>query len=291
MTLADLHSLAQVVIIGLLAGAVYALSACGLNLIVGVMGIVNMAHGEQLMIGAFVTFGVFALLGTKSPLILFAAIPVTFVLGMLIQKYLLEPMMESPGVGTLLLTFGLSVFVSTGFIFLFTANYRSVHIFSGSLLVGNLAFPLSRVVTAGIAVVITVVMYLFLKNHRLGKAIRATSQNADAARSCGIDVRSIRILSFGIGSALAGAAGAMVSTSYAFNPDIGQTFVLKTFAAIALGGMGSFTGALVGALLLGLAEAIAAWYMTAQIAEMVAYVVLVAVLLIHPTGLMGAKRG
>lgn len=288
MTETDL--LLQIVITGLLAGAVYGLSACGLNLIVGVMGIVNMAHGEQLMIGAFVTFGVFALLGTKSPLILFAAIPVTFLIGMLIQKYLLEPMMASLQVGTLLLTFGLSVFLSTGFIFLFSANYRSVHIFSGSLLFGELAFPLSRVVTAGIALAITVAIYLFLKKHRLGKAIRATSQNADAARSCGIDVRRIRILSFGLGSAMAGASGAMVSTSYAFNPDIGQTFILKTFAAITLGGMGSFVGGLVGALLLGLAEAVAAWYLTAQIAEMVAYVVLVVVLLVRPQGLMGVKR-
>jgi branched-chain amino acid transport system permease protein len=287
---AELFLLAQVIITGLLAGAVYALSACGLNLIVGVMGIVNMAHGEQLMIGAFVTFGVFTLLGSKSPLILLAAAPVTFVLGVLIQKYLLEPMMASLEVGTLLLTFGLSVFLSTGFIFLFTANYRSVHIFGGSLLLGRFAFPWSRVATAGIAGAVTLAMYLFLKRHRLGKAIRATSQNADAARGCGIDVRHIRILSFGLGSAMAGAAGAMVSTSYAFNPDIGQVFILKTFAAITLGGMGSFVGGLVGALLLGLVEALAAWYLTAQIAEMVAYVVLVAVLLVHPTGLMGRPR-
>lgn len=290
MSEADLFLLLQVVITGLLAGAVYGLSACGLNLIVGVMGIVNMAHGEQLMIGAFVTLGVFTVLGTKSPLILLAAIPVTFVIGMLIQKYLLEPMMSSLEVGTLLLTFGLSVFLSTGFIFLFTANYHSVHIFSGSILLGELAFPRSRVATAGFALAITVAIYLFLKKHRLGKAIRATAQNADAARSCGIDVRRIRILSFGIGSAMAGAAGAMVSTAYAFNPDIGQTFILKTFAAITLGGMGSFVGGLVGALLLGLAESVAAWYMTAQIAEMVAYVVLVAVLLVRPQGLMGVRR-
>jgi branched-chain amino acid transport system permease protein len=290
MSEAELLLLAQVIITGLLAGAVYGLSACGLNLIVGVMGIVNMAHGEQLMIGAFVTFGVFSLLGTTSPLILFAAIPVTFVLGMLIQKYLLEPMMASLEVGTLLLTFGLSVFLSTGFIFLFTANYRSVHIFGGSMIVGSLAFPVSRVFTAGIATAMTIAIYLFLRKHRLGKAIRATAQNADAARGCGIDTRRIRILSFGLGSAMAGAAGAMVSTSYAFNPDIGQTFVLKTFAAITLGGMGSFVGGLVGALLLGLVESLAAWYMTAQIAEMVAYVVLVAVLVIQPTGLMGITR-
>lgn len=290
MSEAELLLLAQVVVAGLLAGAIYALSACGLNLIVGVMGIVNMAHGEQLMIGAFITFGVFQLLGTKSPLILIAAIPVTFVLGMLIQKYLLEPMMASLEVGTLLLTFGLSVFLSTGFIFLFTANYRSVHIFSGSLIVGELAFPLSRVLTGAIAVALTAAIYLFLRNHRLGKAIRATSQNADAARGCGIDVRSIRIFSFGLGSAMAGAAGAMVSTSYAFNPDIGQTFILKTFAAITLGGMGSFVGGFVGALVLGVTEALAALYWTAQIAEMVSYVVLVAVLLIHPTGIMGVKK-
>jgi branched-chain amino acid transport system permease protein len=287
---ADATLIAQVVLSGLLVGAVYALSACGLNLIVGVMGIVNMAHGEQLMIGAFITFGVFTLLGTKSPLILVAAVPATFVAGMAIQKYLLEPMMGSLEVGTLLLTFGLSVFLSTGFIFLFTANYRSVHIFSGSLVLGDLAFPVSRVYTAGIAVAITAAIWLFLSRHRVGKAIRATSQNADAARGCGIDVRRIRILSFGLGSAMAGAAGAMVSTSYAFNPDIGQTFILKTFAAITLGGMGSFVGGFVGALLLGAAEALAALYATAQTAEMVAYVVLVAVLLLRPTGIMGAKR-
>src|SRR5262249_39113969 len=156
---------------------------------------------EQLMIGAFVTFGVFTLLGTKSPLILLAAIPVTFVVGMLIQRYLLEPMMGSLEVGTLLLTFGLSVFLSTGFIFLFTANYRSVHILGGWLLVGGLARPRPKFATAGFAAVFTIAIYLFLKHHRIGKAIRATAQNADAARGCGIDVRRIRILAFGLGSA------------------------------------------------------------------------------------------
>lgn len=282
--------MAQVVISGLLIGAVYALSACGLNLIVGVMGIVNMAHGEQIMIGAFVTYGVFVLLGSTSILILFVAIPVTFVIGMIIQRYLLEPMMDSLQVGTLLLTFGISVFLSTGGLALFSANFRSVQMFRGAMLFGGLAFPTSRVATAGMAVALTIAAYLFLKLHRLGKAIRATAQNADAARACGIDVKRIRVIAFGMGSAMAGAAGAMVSTMYAFNPDIGQVFILKTFAAIVLGGMGSFIGGFIGAILLGVTEALAAFFTTAQISEMAAYVILVLVLLLHPTGLMGLRR-
>jgi len=282
--------MAQVVVSGLLVGAVYALSACGLNLIVGVMGIVNMAHGEQIMIGAFVTYGVFLLLGSTSILILFAAIPVTFVIGMLIQRYLLEPMMDSLQIGTLLLTFGISVFLSTGGLALFSANYRSVQMFRGAILLGGLAFPTSRTVSAALAIALTVAAFLFLKLHRVGKAIRATSQNADAARACGIDVKWIRVLAFGMGSAMAGAAGAMVSTMYAFNPDIGQVFILKTFAAIVLGGLGSFVGGFIGAVLLGVTEALAAFFTTAQISEMAAYVILVLVLLVHPTGIMGIRR-
>jgi branched-chain amino acid transport system permease protein len=285
-----LDLLPQVIISGLLVGAIYALSACGLNLIVGVMGIVNMAHGEQLMIGAFITYGVFVLLGSHSVLILFAAIPVTFVIGALLQKYLLEPMMGSPQVGTLLLTFGVSVFLSSAGLALFSANYRLVPLFSGSFIFLDLAFPKSRTVTALLALALTLAIYLFLKRSRLGKAIRATAQNPDAAKSCGIDVKRIRIVAFGLGSAMAGAAGSMVSTSYSFNPDIGTVFILKTFAAVVLGGVGSFIGGFVGAILLGTIEALSAFFATAQLSEMTAYVILVAVLLVRPSGLMGAKR-
>ena len=282
--------LLQVLVSGLLVGFVYALSACGLNLIVGVMGIINMAHGEQLMIGAYITLGVYLWLGIQNPVILLVAMPITFFLGMLIQKYLLEPMMESLEVGTLLLTFGLSVFLSTGGLATLSANFRFVPLFSGSWVLGELAFPIARMITGGFAIVITGATYLFLLKHRIGGAIRATSQNAEAASACGIDVRKIRILAFGLGSAMAGAAGALVSTTYAFNPDIGMTFILKTFAAIVLGGMGSFFGGLIGALLLGVGEAMAAYFTTAQIAEMFAYVILVTVLIFHPTGIMGIKK-
>jgi branched-chain amino acid transport system permease protein len=282
--------LPQIVISGLLVGAVYALSACGLNLIVGVMGIVNMAHGEQLMIGAFITYGMFVWLGTLSVLILFVAIPVSFMIGALLQKYLLEPMMESPQIGTLLLTFGASVFLSSAGLAVFSANYRLVPLFSGSFIFLDLAFPKSRVATAVLALVLTFAIYLFLKRNRLGKAIRATAQNPDAAEACGIDVKRIRIIAFGLGSAMAGAAGSMVSTTYSFNPNIGTVFLLKTFAAVVLGGIGSFIGGLVGALLLGTIEALSALFGTTQLSEMTAYVVLIVVLLVRPSGLMGAKR-
>jgi len=285
-----LSLLPQVILNGLLLGAIYALSACGLNLIVGVMNIVNMAHGEQLMIGAFITYGLFVLLGSTSVLLLLAALPITFVVGAAMQRYLLEPMMNSPQVGTLLLTFGVSVFLSAAGLALVSANYRMVPMFTGAVLLGDLAFPRSRLVTAAFAFVLTAAIYLFLRLHRLGKAIRATAQNPDAAKACGINVKRIRVLAFGLGSAMAGAAGALVSTSYSFNPDIGTVFILKTFAAIVLGGMGSFIGGLVGALLLGTSESVSALFWTAQGSELTAYVILVVVLLVRPSGLMGARR-
>jgi branched-chain amino acid transport system permease protein len=132
--------------------------------------------------------------------------------------------------------------------------------------------------------------FLFLRYSTFGKTIRATSQQPEAAQACGIDVRRVRVVTFGIGSALAAAAGSLVSMMFTFNPEIGQTFIPKAFAVIVLGGLGSFIGALLGALVLGVAETVTGFFTSAQRAESVAFIILIVMLLIRPAGLFGADE-
>lgn len=282
--------IAQVVVGGLLLGAVYALTACGLNLVFGVMNVVNFAHGELMMLGAFITYWLFAwhVVGPITSLLI--SMPLLFLVGLLTQKYLLERIARASDLSTLLLTFGLSLFLANSGLFLWSANFRSVPYLSGAVRIAGIALPRSRLAAAVIALVITAAVFGFLRTHRLGKAIRATSQNADSALACGIDVRKVRLLTFGLGAAMAGAAGSLISTMYAFNPEVGQIFVLRAFAIVILGGLGSFIGAFCGGLILGIAEALAALFTTAQLAEAVSYIIMILVLLVKPAGLLGFRQ-
>lgn len=281
---------AQVSAGGILLGAVYALTACGLNLVFGVMGVVNLAHGELMMLGAFITFWLFTwnLMGPVVSVVV--SMPILFLAGLGIQKCLLERIVRASDLSSLLLTFGLSLFFMNSGLFLWSANFRSVPYFSGAVKLAGLALPRARLVAAVIALFITATVFVFLRASRVGKAIRATSQNADSALACGIDVRKIRLLTFGLGAAMAGAAGSLMSTMYAFNPEVGQVFVLRAFAVIILGGLGSFIGAFFGGLILGITEALAALMTTAQLSEAVSYLILILVLLVRPTGLLGFKE-
>jgi len=167
----------------------------------------------------------------------------------------------------------------------------SVPFLSGSVAVGPLALSLPRLVAFALALGISAAVYAYLRWSRWGRALRATSQNADVALVCGIDVDRARLFAFGLGAALAGAAGTLASFIYTIFPEMGATFMLKAFAVIVLGGLGSFSGAFAGALLLGLFESFAAYVWTAQAAEAVAYVLLVLVLLVRPSGLFGLREG
>jgi branched-chain amino acid transport system permease protein len=283
-------TLLQVVISGLLLGAVYALLAIGLNLIFGVMRVINIAHGDLLMLGSYATYWLFVLWGVNPVLSLLFVLPVMFVLGVLLQRTLVDRVVGQPLLISLLLTFGLSSFLTGVALNLWTANYRSVPAFSGSLQVAGLSLSVPRVVAFVVAIVITILVWYFLSSAKLGKAVRATSQNAEVALVCGIDVARIRLLAFGLGTATAGAAGSLLAVIYTVYPEMGRTFLMKAFAIIVLGGLGSFGGAFVGALALGMAEALAAFAWNTQIAEAVAYAVFIAVLFVRPSGLFGVRE-
>ncbi|MET0849840.1 MAG: branched-chain amino acid ABC transporter permease [Candidatus Rokuibacteriota bacterium] len=281
--------LGQVIISGLLAGAIYAMVALGLGLIFGVMRVLNVAHGPMLMLGAYITFWLFSTVGLNPYVSLLFSMPILFFLGLLLQHALVRRVVDAPELSSLLLTFGIAIALVNMAQLAFTSDLRAVEFLTGSFVLGPFAFSKSRVVACLFAVLITAGAFLFLQRTRLGKAIRAVSQNRESAQVCGINVQQIHLLAFGMASALAAAGGSLVAVMVAIQPEMGQVYTLKSFLVIVLGGAGNYPGALLGGLLLGLVEQLTSLFLTTQVNEAVAYVLLVVVLLVRPTGLLGGR--
>ncbi|MGH7322814.1 MAG: branched-chain amino acid ABC transporter permease [Candidatus Rokuibacteriota bacterium] len=279
----------QVVVSGILAGALYAMVALGLALIFGVMRVINVAHGTLLTLGAYVTFWWFHLLGVNPYVSLVAAMPLMFLLGMLLQRFLVSRVVEAPELSSLLLTFGISIALVNGVQLAFTSDLRSVEFLTEAFVVGGIALSKSRLVSFAFAVVITLVAYWFLQRTKFGKAIRATSQSPQMAMVCGINVRRVHLYCFGLASALAAAGGSLVAVMVAIQPEMGQVYTFKSFLVIVLGGAGNYPGALLGGMLLGLVEQLSSLFLTTQLSEAVAYVLLVLILLLRPQGLLGGR--
>jgi branched-chain amino acid transport system permease protein len=279
----------QVVISGLLAGALYAMVALGLALIFGVMRVINVAHGTLLMLGAYTTFWWFQLLGLNPYLSLLASMPLMFAFGMLLQRLLVRRVVDAPELSSLLLTFGISIALVNLTQLAFTSDLRSVEFLTGAFIVGPFALSKSRLIACAFAAGITLLAFWFLQKTKLGKAIRATSQSREVAMVCGINAPRIHLYTFGIASALAAAGGSLVAGIVAIQPEMGQVYTFKSFLVIVLGGAGNYPGALLGGMLLGLVEQLASLFLTTQLSEAVAYVLLVLVLLLRPTGLLGGR--
>ncbi len=282
--------LGQVVVSGILAGALYALVALGLALIFGVMRVINIAHGPLLMLGAYTTYFLTTGLGINPFLTLPVSMALMFALGALLQRTLVFRVVDAPELSSLLLTFGISIALVNLAQLLFTSDLRAVEYITGAWVVGPLAFSKSRVIAFAFAVAVTALAFLFLRATRLGKAIRATSQSREVAMVCGIDVQRVHLITFGLASALAAAGGSLLAVIVAIQPEMGQVWTFKSFLVIVLGGAGNYPGALLGGLLLGLVEQLASLFLTAQLSEVVAYVLLVLVLLVRPSGLLGGRQ-
>jgi branched-chain amino acid transport system permease protein len=279
----------QVVVSGLLAGALYAMVALGLALIFGVMRVINIAHGTLLTLGAYTTFWWFHLLGVNPYLSLLLSMPLMFLLGVVLQRALVARVVDAPEMSSLLLTFGISIALVNGIQFIFSSDLRSVEFLTGSIVVGEIALSKSRLIAFGFAVGITALAYWFLQKTKFGKAIRATSQSREVAMICGVNVPRVHLYAFGIASALAAAGGSLVAVMVAIQPEMGQFYTFKSFLVIVLGGAGNYPGALLGGLLLGLVEQLSSLFLTTQVSEAVAYVLLVLVLLLRPQGLLGGR--
>jgi len=264
--------------------------ALGLALIFGVMRIINVAHGPLLMLGAYTTFFLYRQLGLNPYLSVPLSMLVLFGVGVLLERTLVFRVIDAPELSSLLLTFGISIALVNAAQLAFTSDLRSVEYLTGSWVLGPFAFSKPRVIAFVFAGGLTAAAFLFLQYTRLGKAIRATSQSREVAMVCGIDVGAIHRLTFGLASALAAAGGALIAVIVAIQPEMGQIWTFKSFLVIVLGGAGNYPGALVGGMLLGLVEQLASLFLTTQLSEVVAYVLLVLVLLVRPTGLLGGRQ-
>lgn len=282
--------LLQVIISGLLLGGVYALFAAGMNMIFGVLRVINLAHGEFMMIGAYTTFWLFTGANLNPLLSIPIAALVMFTLGAVIERTMIERVVDQPLLSSLLLTFGLSTLFMGTALSLWTANYRSVPYLTGAVDLLGLNLSKSRLVAFAIALAVTALTFAFLRFSTFGKAIRATAQNAEVAQVCGINVGRVRLVTFALGSAMAAVSGSLIAMIFTISPEMGRMFIGRAFAIVVLGGLGSFVGAFLGALVLGVVETLAAYFTNTQLAEGVAYAVLVLVLLLRPAGFFGAKE-
>ena len=281
--------LLQGVVSGLLAGGLYAMVALGMALIFGVMRVINIAHGTLLMLGAYSTFWLFSLYGMNPFLSILISFPLLFLVGAILQRLFVYQVVNAPELSSLLLTFGISIFISNMAMVAWTADYRSVEFLTGSFLLGPIALSKPRLVVFSFALAITWLAFLFLNLTKIGKAIRATSQQRDLAQVCGINVRRIDLITFGLASGLAGAGGSLLSVMFSVFPEMGQIYVFKSFLVIVLGGAGNYPGAFFGGLILGLAEGLASLFLSAQLSEVIAYILLVIILLVRPTGLFRGR--
>jgi len=282
--------LLQIIINGLLKGGLYALMAMGMSLIWGVMDIINIAHGSFIMLGAFATYWLFTLLGVDPFLSLLPSIAMLFILGYIVQRYLINLIIRSSAFITLVLTFGIEIFINNLAQVMWSADVRMVQVPYGAanFSIGTVAtVPIVRLMAFLLVIVISLILFYILNRTTLGRSIRATSQDLDAARLTGVDVPRTYAVTFGLGVGAAGAAGTLWSILFPITPMMGGILTLKSFVVVIIGGLGSMLGPLIGGLILGLTEAMGTNLLGATYENLIGFTILVLVLIIRPKGILG----
>lgn len=283
--------LQQAILSGLLVGAVYALVAVGLNIIYGVLDIINFAHGAMMMVAMYITYWLFVLAGIDPYASALVTGPVLFLFGVVVYRYLLDPMRGKATQNQFLVTLGLSLVLVNLAQVLFKADFRTIEVAYRSEVIrlGAAALQLPKVLTCIAAVVAVVALFWLFQRTRIGKAIRATAQNQDGAALSGIDVRKMYTIAFGLGAMCVGIAGSLVTPFFYIAPHVGDLFNIASFVVVVLGGLGSMFGALLGGLILGVAESLGAALLPGSLKEVVMFVIFLGVLFFKPTGLMGQR--
>jgi branched-chain amino acid transport system permease protein len=292
--LTDPAILSELVFQGLVRGAMYALMGIGLSLIFGILGVVNFAHGEFFMLGTYAMYFVAATLGLPFLAGVAAAAIVLFVVGVLVERALIEPLRQRAGRDWLLdsfvLTIGLMVILQNLALLGFGSRRRGITtMVEGSIVFGDVTITYERLAILALAVIIVGLLAAYIKFTDTGKAIRATAQHPEAAQTLGIEINRIYTVAFGIGAALAGAAGALLISIFPAFPTVGYQPVLKSFAVVILGGLGNIPGAIAGGFLLGIVEAYAIFFMSAGWQSVITPLIIILVLVFRPQGLFTAQ--
>jgi branched-chain amino acid transport system permease protein len=282
--------LLQIVLNGILKGGLYALMAIGMSLIWGVMDIINIAHGSFIMLGAFTTYWLFSLLGMDPFVSLIFSVAILFMLGFGIQKYLINYIIRASAFITLILAFGIEIFINNLALVSWTADVRKVEVPYGAanFSLGNMiTIPTIRLLAFFLVIVISLVFFYILNRTNLGRSIRATSQDLDAARLTGVDVARTYAITFGMGVGAAGAAGTLWSILFPISPMMGGILTLKSFVVVIIGGLGSMLGPIIGGLALGVTEALGTSWFGSTYENLIGFTILVLVLILRPKGILG----
>jgi len=283
----------QAILNGILTGALYALVGMGMALIFGVMRIVNFAHGAFMMLGMYAAYVLFQHTNINPYIgFLFAGL-LLFILGWLAYKGLLKPIRGQSDFMQILLTLGISLILSDAILLIFGADYHQINIplLGKNIHIGShITFNAPWVISFFIALVLAVLLYLFVMQTMIGRAARAIAQNRYAAPLMGINVHRVQAISFGVGVAAAGIAGALLLPVFYLYPGVGDQFTLKAFVMVVLGGMGSIQGAAFAGLVLGVVESLTSLYWGNEWALAVDFVIFILVLSLKPSGLFGSQR-
>lgn len=286
----DFNILFPSVLNGLTTGAIYALVALGLTLIYGVLHIINFAHGASLMVALYAVY-MLARAGIDPYLALPLVVTGMFVFGYLLQRLIINKSSHGRDENILLVTLGLSIVLENLALLLFTSDTRTIETpyTLATVAIGPALISHPKLVAFAGSLLSCALLYLVVARSRLGRAIRAVSKEKQGARLMGIDVDHIYAVSFGIGLAAVGAAACFLLPAYYVNPQVGTGFVLVAFTIVVLGGMGSFVGALLGGLLIGVVESLGGLYLGESLGQIGIFVIFIGVLLFRPQGLFGAK--
>lgn len=275
---------------GLVTGSTYALIGSGIALIYGTMRVLNMAHGELYMLGGYFVFFLVVTCALPPIVAIPLAILAVFLLGMLIQRLTIHYLLPREGwaFATVAVTLGLSIFLQNSALLLFGEQFQSVPYYvEGRISFAGIRLPYQRLLILGVAVATMIALTYLLKRTRLGWAIRATSQDADAAAVVGIPAARIHMITFGIAAALGCVAAAMLAPLAAVNPWMGLPIIFKGFVVVILGGLGSFSGAIIGGFLLGIVEAIGVQVTSSEWRDVISFALMILVIWIRPWGLFG----
>lgn len=273
-------------------GGVYAAAGVGLSLLFGVMGIINVAHGEFIMLGAFATYWLAVRSGVDPFIGLFASFLLMFCLGYVLQRFVLQRAVGAPETVPLLATFGIGIVASNVALRLWSADYRILDVpyLQTALIIGNLILPLDRLAAAVGAWMLVLLLHLALERTELGRAMRATAQDRETASLFGINPTFIYAVTFGLAAGISGAAGSLVVLFDVIDPYMGLLYTLFAFATVVIGGMGYIPGVFWGGIALGVVQTLAQTYLEAGLSLFTAFLALYTVLVFRPAGLLGKGR-
>ena len=279
----------QILLNGLMLGAIYACIAVGFSLVWGVLNVINMVHGAFIILGGYLTFFAWLHFKIHPFLMILPVAAVMFVLGYILQRGMINKVISKPVLTTLTLTFGLEMILYNAMNLVFSATPRRISLDMGLLKLGELLLPVDRIASMVLALTLTGLLYLVLRTSKIGRAIVAVRMDRDAASLMGINVKEIYAITFGIGAFMAGACGALVAVVFPVSTSLTGLFLGKAFVICVIGGLGTVPGALVGGLTLGVIESFAGYWLGPQNAILIGFILMLVLLVVRPTGIVGKK--